>query len=117
MIYFTYNIPPPTNIINMFGNWLNGVPKEIKDRICIGVSALCWSIWTCRNNIIFNNQNDTFFLQVLRLTVHWIMLWSYLLPKEQREHMVIGCNKILTVAHDFYFQATRWRHIGRIVDG
>jgi hypothetical protein len=45
MIYFTYNIPPPTNITNMFGNWLNGVPKEIKDRIRSIVLGLCWSIW------------------------------------------------------------------------
>jgi hypothetical protein len=65
IIYFIYNIPPPSNITNMFGNWLNGVPKEVKDRIRIGVSALCWSIWTCRSNIIFNNQKDTKILQVL----------------------------------------------------
>jgi hypothetical protein len=42
----TYNLPPPTNITNMFGNWLNGIPKADKTRICIGVSALCWSIWS-----------------------------------------------------------------------
>jgi hypothetical protein len=41
MIYFTYNIPPPTNITNMFGNWLNGVDRNDKARIRIGVSALC----------------------------------------------------------------------------
>jgi hypothetical protein len=41
MIYFIYNIPPPYNITNMFGNWLNGVPKDVKARIRIGVSALC----------------------------------------------------------------------------
>jgi hypothetical protein len=36
MVYFTYNIPPPTNITNMFGNWLNGVDKTDKARIHIG---------------------------------------------------------------------------------
>jgi hypothetical protein len=30
MIYFTYNIPPPTNISNMFGNLLNGVDRNDK---------------------------------------------------------------------------------------
>jgi hypothetical protein len=30
MIFFTYNIPPPANITNMFGNWLNGVKKMDK---------------------------------------------------------------------------------------
>jgi hypothetical protein len=38
------------------------------------------------------------------MTAHWILLWSYLLPKEEREHMVIDCNRILTVVQDFYFQ-------------
>jgi hypothetical protein len=90
MIYFIYNISPPSNITNMFGNWLNGVPKDVKARICIGVSSLCWSIWTCRNNIIFNNQKGTNLLQVLWLAAHWILLWSYVLPKDQREYIVIG---------------------------
>jgi hypothetical protein len=46
MVFFSYNIPPPSNITNMFGNWLNGVPKKDKEHIRIGVSAICWSIWT-----------------------------------------------------------------------
>jgi hypothetical protein len=37
----------------MFGNWLNGVKKLEKARIRIGISAICWSIWTSRNDIIF----------------------------------------------------------------
>jgi hypothetical protein len=28
MMYLTYNIPPPANISNMFGRWLNGVRKN-----------------------------------------------------------------------------------------
>jgi hypothetical protein len=74
MIYFTYNLPPPTNIINVFGNWLNGMPTDVKARIRIGISALCWSIWTYQNNIIFNKQNNINFLQVIRLVAHWIHL-------------------------------------------
>jgi hypothetical protein len=41
----------------MFGNWLNGIDKDIKARIRMGVSAICWEIWHCRNNIIFNKQS------------------------------------------------------------
>jgi hypothetical protein len=52
--YFTYNIPPPTNIPNMFGKRLDEINKMNKARIRIGVSALCWSIWRCRNNIVFD---------------------------------------------------------------
>jgi two-component response regulator (ARR-B family) len=80
----------------------------------IYISALCWSIWTCQNNIIFYNQKGTNFLQVIRLATHWIELWSLLLPEDQGEPMVTGCNRLRTVAQDFYFQATGWRHISRL---
>ena len=28
IIQFTFDVPPPTNITNMFGNWLCGVEKK-----------------------------------------------------------------------------------------
>uniref|UniRef100_K3Y1T1 Uncharacterized protein n=1 Tax=Setaria italica TaxID=4555 RepID=K3Y1T1_SETIT len=54
---------------------------------------------------------------VICMVVHWIQLWSHLLPADQREPMVTGCNQLLTVAHDFYFQATGWQHNRRIANG
>jgi hypothetical protein len=39
-VHFTFNMPPPTNIKNMFGNWLIGIDKSAKPRIRIGVCAL-----------------------------------------------------------------------------
>jgi hypothetical protein len=116
MVYFAYNIPPPANITNMFGNWLNGVKKNDKEHIRIGISAICWSIWTSRNDIVFNKQKGTNFLQVIIRAAHWIQLWAYLLPEDQRDTMAIGCNRILTVTRDCYFQATGWRHTRGIQD-
>jgi hypothetical protein len=40
VVQFTFDIPPPTNVMNMFGNWLNGVEKQTKARIRVGVCAL-----------------------------------------------------------------------------
>jgi hypothetical protein len=75
IVYATFDIPPPTNITNMFGNWINDIDKKTKPRICIGVSALCWSVWSYRNNTIFNIKKDsTNFLQVIHMAVHWIQL-------------------------------------------
>jgi hypothetical protein len=117
MIYFTFGIHPPANITNMFGNWLNGVHKLDKNRIRIGISAVCWSIWTNQNDIIFNRQKGTNFLQVIRRAAYWIQQWAFLLPEDQRETMDIGCNRLLTVTQDFFFQATGWRHTSRIQNG
>jgi hypothetical protein len=72
IVYTTFNIPPPTNVTNTFGNWLNGVPKKYKEHIRVGVCALFWAIWTVRNDFIFNTQNFTSFMQVIPLATHWI---------------------------------------------
>ena len=98
VVFTTYNIPPPTNIKNMFGNWLNGIDKKTKARIRIGVSTICWSIWNCRNNLVFNRCSNFHIMQVIHMTAHWIQLWAYLLPQDQRELMVTGSARILTVA-------------------
>jgi hypothetical protein len=116
IIYLSYNIPPPSNVTNMFGNWLNGVAKTDKQKIRFGVSAICWSIWTSRNDLVFNKNTGTNFLQVIRRAAHWIQQWVFLLPLELREDMVTGCNRMLVVAQDCFFQATGWRHLNRIAN-
>jgi hypothetical protein len=116
MIFFTYNIPPPTNITNMLGKWLNRIDKMTKARIHIGVSVLCWSIWTCRNDMIFNGIMCTHFLQVIRLAMHWILIWSNFLLEDQRKHMAIDCNRLLEVAHNFYYLVIGWGCTSRVLN-
>jgi hypothetical protein len=40
MVNFTFDLPPPANITNMFGNWLNGVDRQSKAFIRIGFFLL-----------------------------------------------------------------------------
>uniref|UniRef100_K4AK05 Uncharacterized protein n=1 Tax=Setaria italica TaxID=4555 RepID=K4AK05_SETIT len=54
---------------------------------------------------------------VIRMVVHWIQLWSHLLPMDQWEPIVTGCNQLLMVAQDFYFQAAGWQHTRKIANG
>jgi hypothetical protein len=62
VVHFTFSISPPANIKNLFGNWLNGLDKKTKARIRVGVCALLWAIWNCRNDIVFNRAEGMFFL-------------------------------------------------------
>ena len=63
-------VPPPANITNIFGNWSNEIEKLTKARIHIGVSAICWFIWNCRNNIVFNRSKNFHVLQVINMAAH-----------------------------------------------
>ncbi|KAM0916796.1 hypothetical protein ACQ4PT_009938 [Festuca glaucescens] len=54
-------------------------------------------------------------IMVIHTMVHWIQLWRFLLPEDQRECMVSGCNRLQMVAQDIFYQAT-WRPIKRLED-
>lgn len=53
-IHISFNLPTPTSSTNLFGNWLKGVHPKLKAQIRVGVCALLWAIWNCRNGCVFN---------------------------------------------------------------
>ena len=113
IVHMAFNLTPPTNITNLFGNWLLGVSKKEKVLIRVGVCALLWAMWNIRNDYIFNNAKSSSFMQVIPMATHWIHMWSYLQPMEKREALDIGCNQLNLVARDLYSQCS-WRSDLRI---
>jgi hypothetical protein len=101
-VHFTFNIPPPVKITNLFGNWLNGIDKKTKERIHVGVCALVWTIWNCQNEVVFNRCANPNFLQVVHKAASLIHMWSYLLPVEQREPMDTRCNHLMAVVQAIF---------------
>jgi hypothetical protein len=60
-------------------NWLNGIDKDTKARIRMGVSAICcWTIWNCRSNIIFHKQTG------FNLLCEWLCIGSIYGPLSSR---------------------------------
>jgi hypothetical protein len=106
IVYMAFNICPPANITNLFGNWLGGVPKYDKVQIRVGVCALLWAIWNTRNDYIFNNAKSNSFMKVIPKDTHWICLWSFLLPMERQQALDIGCNRLERVSRDLYNQCS-----------
>ena len=98
----TFGLSPPTNVTNLFGNWLSGIPKKDLGLIRVGVCAIFWAIWNVRNDLVLNKKKSYSFLQVIPMVVHWIRTWSYLQAEDQRDAMESGCNRPETVARDFY---------------
>ena len=51
---------PPRGVSNMFGNWLRGIRKDLKSLILLGAATICWSLWLCRNDVVFNKKKNLF---------------------------------------------------------
>jgi len=43
----------------------------------VGAAALCWAIWRCRNDIIFNKTKYSSFIRYFQET-YWLRLWVHL---------------------------------------
>ena len=67
--------------------------------------------------LFLTDKREQFFLQVIRRAAFWIQQWAFLLPQDQREIMDTGCNRLLTVTQDFFFQAAEWRRTNRLQNG
>jgi hypothetical protein len=104
IIHMTFNLAPPKNVTNLFGNWLKDIPKKEFLQIRVGVCAIVWAMWNVRKDFIFKKPRTPTFLQVIPLAIHWIRMWSYLQPVEDRQDMDSGCNRLEMVARDIYSQ-------------
>jgi hypothetical protein len=40
----TFGFRPPTTTRSMFGHWLKSLPFKLRNKVLIGVAAVCWAI-------------------------------------------------------------------------
>ena len=70
IIFMTFDLSPPANVTNLFGNWLSDIPKKDLCQIRVGVCAIFLAIWNVRNDLVFNKHKSYSFLQVIQLVIH-----------------------------------------------
>jgi type IV secretory pathway TrbL component len=55
----------------------------MKGLISVGVAALFWAIWRCRNDVIFNELKTNSIMQVIFRGAYWLRFWSQFQHDEQ----------------------------------
>ena len=76
----------------------------------VGMSAILWAIWKCRNDIIFRNKliNDP--MKLVKLTCNWIVDWAVLQRKNPGQNLLmLGAKLIEQVASEVYRASHGWR--------
>ena len=65
IVYLATGLTPPKSISHMLGNWLSNFDNNERRVVLVGAAALCWVIWRCRNDIIFNKIKYSLFMQTV----------------------------------------------------
>ena len=99
---------PPTSVANIFGNWLNGIDKRDRVHIRVGAISLLWSLWLCRNSVIFEAKRCSP-MQVIFQCAHLLREWSTLQKPEHRDLYMAVCSRLEQVAKDI-FTHHGWQH-------
>ena len=59
VIQVALNLYPPRSVANIFGNWLHEIDHRFRILIRVGALAIIWSLWLCRNDMVFNAKNSS----------------------------------------------------------
>jgi hypothetical protein len=112
-VYAAWRLPKSSSVSNMFNDWLNLVPQNVKPLVFVGAGALCWAVWRCRNAVVFDNESPNF-LQVIFTTSHWLRIWSILQQPSSRDSLVAASQCLVQVAKAIFARAFGWQSSLRI---
>ena len=76
LIHVATGLPRPRNVANIFGTWLGGLSNNFMQVVYLGVAAFCWSVWLCRNDLVFEKKSVATPLQVIYSVIHWLRTWA-----------------------------------------
>jgi hypothetical protein len=113
IVFYATDLSPPRSVSHMLGRWLSNQYHNIKKMILVGVGALCWAIWRCRSDMIFNKTKYNSFLQALFRGTYWLRFWSQLQLDDNTKEMFRKASSMLEVTA--LEQANHgWKHNNRL---
>ena len=62
-VYAAWGLSKPHSISNMLE--AGSIPKNYKPIVLVGAVVLCWSVWLCRNAVVFENKHSSFFAGII----------------------------------------------------
>jgi hypothetical protein len=68
----------------MFGRWMEGVDGNLRNKIWFGTCVFYWTIWLCRNDIIFNSAQVPTPLHVVFRRTYRMREWAIMLKGEDK---------------------------------
>jgi hypothetical protein len=115
IVCITFDIRIPVSVEDVFGSWIRDFPFKQRNRVLLGVAAVCWAIWLSRNDMVFQRTRPNSCLQVIFRGAYWIRSWSILSKEEERDSLMLGCRNLETTALDV-FGKSGWNIFRRVMN-
>ena len=71
-VQFSFGLYLPNSISHIFYGWLLGIDKKKSKLILVGASALCWTLWLSRNDMVFDKSPSISYMQVIFRATYWL---------------------------------------------
>jgi len=114
VICSTTGLMPPTNVVHLFGSWLNQGGSNLAELLLTGAAAFCWALWLTRNDLTFNKCHSKTLLQVLFRGTHWLRFWAQLQRTDDiKDKIVRTCRSLESSAMEL-FASHGWPFMFRI---
>ena len=92
----------PHSIDDLFVNWSKAGGNIHNLLLLTAASALCWTIWITRNEVVFDKCRPKTFLQVLFRGTHWLRQWARLQRHDDlRDQLTLAGQHLETSALHF----------------
>jgi hypothetical protein len=56
VVSFTFGLKELTNTEEIYNSWLINVNARWRSLILVGDTAICWALWLCRNDLVFDKS-------------------------------------------------------------
>jgi hypothetical protein len=113
-VHVTFNIGVPISTSHMFNGWVMGLRDQFKKIVLIGAAALCWALWTSRNDVVFDNSPIKTYIQVLYRGTYWLRQWAQLQRREDLSKELMGVCKAMELTVMQVFTSHGWIFSNRI---
>jgi hypothetical protein len=113
VIFFALHIDKPYSINHIMGAWESNIRFAHKKKLLIWIAAMFWSIWLCRNDVVFNHKPIQSFMQVIFRGSHWLQFWRLLQKEESHQEILNVCQSLEMVAMEI-FTSHEWQSNARI---
>ena len=98
----------PLSIHDLFVNWSKAGGNIHNSLLLTAASALCWTIWLTRNEVVFDKCRPKTFLQVLFRGTHWLRQWARLQRRNDLRDQLILIGQHLETSALHFFNSNGW---------